>query len=98
MSSNAAGYPITRRSALNSRSIPRQLDDLRRGLAGGPAIEGRLRVVLDGQLDRLRDVLAGDARGQGERHVDSRRHAGGGDHLALLDDPPADRGGTELSE
>ena len=54
-------------------------------------VERRLRVVLDAELDGLREVVAGDARGERQRHVDARRHAGRGDDLALLDHAPAGR-------
>ena len=60
-------------------------------LATEPLSNGRLRVVLDAELDRLRDLVAGDVRGERQRHVDARRHAGRGDDLALLDDPLATR-------
>lgn len=45
--------------------VPRRL--LRRS-----RIEGRLRIVLDHQLDRLRHLLPSDLRRQGERHIDPR--------------------------
>ena len=34
------------------------------GLGDGAAVERRLRVVLDAELDRLRDLVAGDVRGE----------------------------------
>ena len=42
---------------------------------GEPESNGRLRVVLDPELDRLGDLVAGDPGGQRQRHVDSGRHA-----------------------
>src|SRR5947209_7653824 len=87
--STGARCPITPRSGRALRAIPRQLQHLGGGLRRRPAVKRRLGVVLDRQLDRLRHVRAGDARGQRQRHVDPRGHAGRGDHLPLLDDSPA---------
>jgi len=46
-------------------------------LRRGAGVERRLRVVLDRQLDRLSDLVAGEARREHERHVDARGDAGG---------------------
>ena len=40
------------------------------GLRGRSRVVGRLRVVLDQQLDRLRVEIAGDPAGEREAHVD----------------------------
>ena len=50
------------------------------------------------ELDALGHLVAGDAGGEEQRHVDARRHAGGGDHLALLDHPLERRPGAVLLE
>src|SRR5215471_14932356 len=55
------------------------------GLRRRAAVEGWLRIVLDAELDPLGDLVAGHRRGQGERHVDTRRHACRRDDLALPD-------------
>src|SRR5262249_1969266 len=53
-----------------------ELDDRRRRLLHRAGVEGRLGVVFDGELDRARDVLAGQVGGEGEREVDAGRDAG----------------------
>src|SRR6476659_4540301 len=54
-------------------------------------VEGRVRVVLDSQLDRLGDLGAGLAADQVERHVDSGGDPRCADDLAVLDEAPTDR-------
>ena len=48
-------------------------------------VQRRLGVVLDSELDRLRDLVAVDLLDETQRHVDSGGDAGRGDDLALLD-------------
>ena len=50
-----------------------------RGLVDRARVERRLRVVLDAELHRLRELVARDARREREAHVDAGRHAGRGD-------------------
>ncbi|MCW2649479.1 MAG: hypothetical protein JWR32_455, partial [Mycobacterium sp.] len=45
-----------------------------------------LRVVLDGELHRLRLALPADLAEQPHREVDTCRHARRGHHLVLVDD------------
>src|ERR1035437_181135 len=73
------------------------------GLEGGEvgrfpvdAAEGRLRVVLDEQLDGAGDLLAREALDQMECHVDTGRHSGGGEHGPGLDPAIGHRNGAEL--
>ena len=86
-----ARLPPAPRSGCGSQ----QLDDLRRRLVRRAGVERRLRVVLDPQLDRLGDRVAGDPRGQRERHVDAGGDAGGGDELAVEHHALVDRLGAE---
>ena len=65
-------------------------------LAIVPAANGGSGSYSIPELDRLRHLVAGDVRGQPERHVDPRRDAGGGDHLALLHDAARDGLRAEL--
>src|SRR6202044_3258249 len=64
-----------------------RLDDLSRCRVGRAGVEGRLGVVLEAELDRLRDLRAGDLGGERERHVDAGGDAGAGGVLAVEDDP-----------
>src|SRR5690349_14094152 len=54
------------------------LDDLGGRLLRRAGVERRLRVVLDAELDRLGDLVAGDVRGERQAHIDAGGHAGGG--------------------
>ena len=63
--------------------VAEELRDVGGGLGLAAAVEGRLRVVLDAELEHLAEVVAADLAGEGERHVDARAHAGGGDDLAV---------------
>src|SRR4029077_21047145 len=71
-------------------AIAQQRNDVRGRLLRRAGVERRLRVVLDAELDRLRDGLAGDPRGECERHVDAGGDAGGGRDLAIEDDALGD--------
>src|SRR6185369_11974916 len=62
------------------------VDEMRRGLARRAAVERRLRVVLDRELDGLRIVVAAFGGEQRKTHVDARRHAGAGDDFSLTHD------------
>ena len=70
------------------------IDGRRVRLGQRPAVERRLGVVLDPELDRLCDLVAGDERRQREAHVDAGRHAGRGHDLALDHDPLLGVGGA----
>jgi hypothetical protein len=61
----------------------------------GPGAEGRLRVVLDHELQRARLVLPRLQRGERQGRVDPGRDTGGGDDLAVDDDAVGDRLGAE---
>src|SRR5205085_403528 len=71
-------------------ALAQQRDDLRGRLLRRAGVERRLRVVLDAELDRLSDGLAGDPGDERERHVDPGGDAGGADDLAVEDDALAD--------
>ena len=60
------------------------------GLARGTAVEGRLRVVFDQQLQRLGELAPVDPVGQRERHVDAGGHARPADVVSLPDDAVTD--------
>ena len=77
-----------------------QLDELgREPSRASPRRTGGCGVVLDPELDRLRDVARRrSARRELQRHVDSRGDAGGGDHLAVDDHPLGDRLGAVLAQ
>src|SRR5437660_85975 len=49
------------------------------GLRNGAGVEGRLRVVLDRQLDELGDLWSREISGERQGHVDASRHARRGD-------------------
>ena len=87
MARSRRATPSHRRDA--SPNVPAAARGPARRSPRGPSrrarVERRLRVVLDAELDRLRHLRARDLRGEHERHVDAGRHAGRGDHLALLD-------------
>src|SRR6266542_1222533 len=53
-------------------------------LAPVDAAPGRVRIVLDPELDALRGGAVGQPRGQRDRHVDARGHAARGDELAVF--------------
>jgi len=73
--------------------------DLWSGLVDRSAVERWLRVIFDAELDRLGDIVARDPGGQGERYVDTGRHASGRHVLAVDDDPfVAHRRGPEPLE
>ena len=63
--------------------VAEELRDVGGGLGLAAAVEGRLRVVLDAELEHLAEVVAADLAGEGEGHVDAGAHAGGGDDLAV---------------
>src|SRR5271156_6729816 len=62
------------------------------------AVEWRLRVVFDTDLDRLRHGVACDATDEMQRHVDAGGDAGRRDDLAILDDALGARIGGELAQ
>src|SRR5438093_216691 len=80
------------------RALAQGGHDVRRRRLGRAGVEGRLRVVFDPELDALRELVAGDARGQNQAHVAARRDAGGGDDLALDDPALEGRLGAEPGE
>ena len=59
-------------------------------------MEGRLGVVLDPELDGLGQLVAGDPRGERQRHVDPGRHPSGREHFALLDHPAVAHGDSAV--
>src|SRR5688572_22256927 len=52
-----------------------------------PPSDRRFGVVLDGALDALRFLDTAQAGDEVQGHVDAGRHAGRGDHLAVVDEP-----------
>src|SRR5271154_2946574 len=62
------------------------------------AVERRLRVVLDPDLDRLSHGVARDAADEMQRHVDAGGDAGRRDYLAVLDAALGSRGGAALAQ
>jgi hypothetical protein len=74
-----------------------QRDGRDRRLLGRAGVIRRLRVVLDRELNRLRDLVAGDATHKDQRHVDPRGNPRRCDHATLLDDPLARRRGAVLT-
>ena len=75
-----------------------ELDQIWAGLLGAAGVERRLRVVLDAELHRLRDLVAGQDGGQAQRQVDAGRHPGAGQVLAVGDDALGGVGRTEAFE
>ena len=61
-------------------------------------IERRLGVVLDSELNGLRQLRPGLAADKVQRHVDPGRDAGRGDELAVLDEATADGVGAQLPQ
>jgi hypothetical protein len=57
--------------------------------------ERRIGCVLDGQLHRFSQVLAGNLRHQRQRHVDSRGHSAAREEVALAHHTPRVRDGAE---
>src|SRR5712691_10684749 len=72
--------------------------DVRRGRLWRARREGRLRIILDAELDALRHLVSGDSRGQSQGHVDARRDPRRGDDLALHDHPLQRGARAQLAE
>ena len=66
-----------------------------RGLGGGAGVEGGCGVVLDAELDGLRDLGAGELGDDGEGEVDAGGHAARGDPVAVADDAAGRVGGAD---
>ena len=69
--------------------------DVVRGRVRRPAVERRRGRVLDRELDPLRRGWPEQLSGEGEAEVDSRRHAGAGDPVAITHDALPNRLGSE---
>ena len=101
--SSTTGCRITRRCWRRSGEPSALLPRPARRSRATPSRSSRSRTAAAGSYSipswmRLRVFVAGDLRREGERHVDPGRDAGGGDHLALLDDAARDRRGAVLGE
>src|SRR5581483_4497990 len=77
------GFPCVGSDSL-LESLPQGIELCASGRSGR-ALERWLRVVLDLLLHLAGEVFAPELPGQPERHVDARRHSGGGDEIAVVD-------------
>ena len=65
-------------------------------LCRGIGVKRWFRVVLNDQLDFLRNIISVFSGCQKQRHINPGRRAGRGNHLALADYPLQGRGCAEI--
>src|SRR5207247_754817 len=93
---SGAGRGVLR--PLELHRLAHELHHVRGRLARRARVERWRGIVLDGELDAPREVVAADAGDESERHVDTGRDAGRGDDLPLLDHALRHRLGAEVAQ